>query len=137
MSYGHYQFEKNLTTSGLTMATSGVIGLKIAPTYQPIVVRAFGCMNTSTLASGNAMVATLTNRTLTATTATVVATVNGNPAKGAGKYVTGLSKKCSPGEELAFHLTTAASGAVLLHWTVFVEPQWEEPGNISAITVST
>jgi hypothetical protein len=137
MAYTHNQIERNMTTSGTTMATSGIIGNKIVPTFQPIIVRAIGCVNTSTLVSGNAMVASITKRALTATTATIVATINGNPGPGEGKYVTGLNSKVVPGQELALHLSTAASGAVLLHWTVFVESSWEEPGNNTSITAST
>lgn len=137
MSYTHTQYQVNMTTSGIDASSSGVVGNKWMPGFVPHVVRAFSCINTSTLVSGNAMVAALTNRLLTATTATAVATINGNPGPGEIKYVTALNKKIEPGNELALHISTGASGAALCAFTVWVEPQWEEPGNNTAMSVST
>lgn len=135
--YTNGQYQIKMTTSGLAANSSGVVGLKWSPGFIPHVVRAFSGWNTSTLASGDAMVASLTNRALTATTATIVATINGNPAPGYGKYVTGLNKKVTPGQELALHISTGASGAALMAFTVWVEPVWEEPANNSLMSVST
>lgn len=137
MSYNHMQYEIKLSTSGLDATSSGVQSAKYAPGYTPVIVRAFSCINTSTLASGNAMVAVLQSRTLTATTVSTVATINGSPGKGEIKYVTGLSKKISPGQEVQLNITTGATAAALLQWTMFVEPQWETPANNSVMSVST
>tara|TARA_R110000868_G_scaffold380130_1_gene646120 strand:+ start:59 stop:472 length:414 start_codon:yes stop_codon:yes gene_type:complete len=137
MAYNHFQYEQKLSTSGLDATTSGISSAKFAPGYSPVIIRAFSCINTSTLASGNAMVAVLQSRTLTATTVSTVATINGHPGKGEIKYVTGLSKKISPGQEVQLNITTGASAAALLQWTMFVEPQWDTPANNTAMSVST
>lgn len=137
MSYTHTQYQVNMTTSGIDANASGIVGNKFVPGFVPHVVRAFSCVNTSTLVSGNAMVASLTNRLLTATSATIVATINGNPGPGEVKYVSGLNKKVSPGNELALHISTGASGSALCSFTAWVEPSWEEPGNNTAMSVST
>lgn len=137
MAYSHQQFEVKLSSSGLDATTSGIASQKYAPGYTPFIVRAFSAINTSTLVSGNALVATLESRLLTATTATVIGTMRGSPGKGEVKYVTGLNKKVSPGSEVQLNISTGATAAALLQWSMYIEPQWESPANNSAMSVST
>ena len=139
MAYTHTQYQVNLTATAVTVGTSGVIGVKWTPGYVPHVIRAFALTNTSTLAAVSSMVAVLERRTLTATTATTVATINGTATGGAGVvfYKNGLNATVQPGEEIQYRISTAATVAALLSATIWVEPRWEEPGNNTNMKATT
>ena len=140
MAYTHTQYQVNLTATGITAATSGVVGNKWAPGFVPHVVRAFAIVNTSTLANVSSLVCVLERRSHNAaTTATGLATINGTATGGAGVvyYNSGLNATVHPGEELQYHITTAATVAALHQVTVWVEPKWEEPGNNTNMKATT
>jgi len=140
MAYTHTQYQVQLTATGITAASSGVVGNKWSPGFVPHVVRAFALVNTSTLANVSSLVAVLERRShASATTATAIATINGTATGGAGVvfYKSGLNATIQPGEELQYHITTAASVAALHQVCVWVEPKWEEPGNNSNMKATT
>jgi uncharacterized protein (DUF342 family) len=134
MAYTHTQYQVNMTASGLTMATSGVVGSKWTPGLVPHIIRAFSITNTSTLVAAEALVASLERIShSTATTGNVIATIKGRASllPGSVIYKSGLNATVAPGEELQFHITTGATAAVLGQVTLWVEPKWEEPANNS------
>jgi len=134
MAYAHGQYQVNLTATGLTAATSGVVGLKWACGYVPHVIRAFSVVNTSTVADMALFRGTLERRGLT-TAVVALATISGTATGGMGVvfYSADLNATIAPGQELQFHITTAAGGASLIQACVWVEPKWEEPGNFSNV----
>jgi hypothetical protein len=140
MAYTHTQYQVNLTATGITAATSGVVGQKWVPGYVPHVVRAFCITNTATLGNVSSLVCSLERIShAAATTATAIATINGTATGGAGVvfYSAGLNATVNPGEELQYHISTAATVAALHQVTVWVEPKWEEPGNNTNMKATT
>ena len=139
MAYTHTQYQVNLTATAVTQATSGVVGQKWSPGYVPHVIRAFSLTNTSTLANVSSLVGELERRTLTATTVSSIATINGTATGGAGVvfYKNGLNATVQPGEEIQYRISTAATVAALLSATIWVEPRWEEPGNNTNMKATT
>lgn len=141
MAYAHGKYTVVLSTSGLDGSASGVVGYKWNPGFVPHVVRAVGLSNSSTLTFGNALVCAFNNRRISsASTATAFATLNaGTSSAGSGTvlYKAGLNKEILPGDEVHVHITTGATGAVLVQPWIYVEPHWETPGNNSLMIAST
>lgn len=145
MAYPHTQYQVNLMGSGAGVAanTSGTVGGTWEPGFVPHVIRSFAIVNSSTIADQSLSAYVLERGTLSgsATDATVVglATIHGTATGGAGVvfYKGDLNATIAPGQDLRFHITTAANAASLIKAVVWVEPKWEEPGNIPAMKLTT
>ena len=57
-------------------------------------------------------------------------------AQGAVAYRSGLNTKVLPGQEIIAHVTTAAGAATRNRVILYLEPSWEQPGNVAAMVAS-
>ena len=129
-----------MTTSGVdSNAASGVVGQKWTPGYMPHIVRAFSMVNTSTVTALDSLVVSLIRRGQGATTVTGLATLYGTATSTPGSvtYKDGLNATVGPGDELQVDINTVASLVALMQYTVWVEPRWETPTNITNMKVTT
>jgi len=133
MSYGHTQYQVDLTVTGVDATVSGTVGGRWAPGFVPHVIRAFAIINSSAVADQSSGVYVLERGSSGSATgaATGLATINGTATGGAGVifYSGDLNATIHPGEDVRLHITTAAAGAALVKAVLWVEPKWEEPGN--------
>ena len=131
MAYTHSQYEVMMTNVAVITSTGDKA--QWAPGYVPHLLRAWAFV-TTTQATVTAPVLDLDKQiaagSATGRIADFVSPLKPLLANVAGKvtYKDGLQSKVSPGEQLVYNITTAATagaGSVI----IFVEPTWEVPGN--------
>jgi hypothetical protein len=144
MAYHHGKYSVMLTATAIAATSSGTDGdvgaRKWVPGYMPHILRAFSMTNTGSGADMSALVVALQRRGQGATTVTGLATLYGTATTGQGVviYKDGLNATIGPGDEIRVNVSTksAVSGG-LMHYTMWVEPRWETPTNITNMKVTT
>ena len=144
MAYVHGQREVQMVTSGGVpiISTTGGLLLRYQPGYQPIVARAFGVQNTTTIVGVIAPVisfwessvagGTSGNWTIIDTiTMTTIATQQGQIF-----FVEDLQTKIEPGHEIVAQITTVSTEAVLVRATAYVESTTDAPPGNTQMTES-
>ena len=135
MAYTHTKQMVQMTDTAVLVNSTGVKGNKWTPGIIPYVVRGFAMTNTSGLTDLSALVVNLENTVLTGPTTNVLATLKGTTAAGSGTVIfkKGLNVQINPGEELSINVTTAATVAATMQFTVLMEPKWETDENITVM----
>jgi hypothetical protein len=131
MAYTHSQYEVMMTNEAVITSTGDKATW--APGYVPHNLRAWAFL-TGVVATVTAAVLALDKQPIAGSAAGRIASFVSplklaiNQALGSVVYKDGMQAKISPGEQLVFNITTAATagtGSAI----IFVEPTWETPGN--------
>lgn len=138
MAYTHTQYEVDLV-AGASFASTGDKG-EYAPGYIPHIIRAVAVVCKTNPSGGGVL---KLDKRPTAGSDTNrgdgdVAVVNiPDGAQGDVIYVDGLNEELKPGEEVVAQVTTADAGLTDADIKLYVEPRWEQPGNIAAMKESS
>lgn len=142
MAYTHSKYEVVLTnvTSGLSCTTSGD---KAAwgPGMVPHVVRGVGITFLTSGQTVSALSCSFNHlNQASGSTASAIATLVGTSSDKSGhvlyKTVT-TEVTINPGESVVFNNSAVVSGVCNVRPFVYVEPKWEQPGNITSMRQTT
>jgi hypothetical protein len=140
MGYTHSKYEV-LVTANASVASAGDIG-DWSPGYIPHIIRAVAMVFTTV---SQATGVTKVDKRPAAGSDTGrgdgdIATINytaAGSAAGQVIYKDGLDIELLPGAEAVFQVTDATPTSGNAHLILYVEPRWETPANVTAMTATT
>lgn len=150
MAYSHSKYEVEMTpltpstapaagANGVNIAATGVQSIW-APGLVPHIIRAVGVMQTAGTPNDGAVHLSFRADLTTPGTVTEIlkvvlpTTVTGNKVvyKTATRYI-----EVKPGQIVQCAVTAAATAASLAKVILYVEPRWEQPGNLTGMLSTT
>lgn len=141
MAYTHQTNEIIMTPTAASVTASGAIGNTYDPGLYPVRVVGFCVIPTTSGIDYDPMQVSLNIvDTTSGSTASTIDTIYGvaSDAPGHVIYAKGLNTKCSPGQRLQVNLDAAVTAtAAAAKVMVYVQPQWDEPGNNSDMRQTT
>lgn len=141
MAYTHQTNEIIMTPTAASVTASGAIGNTYDPGLYPVRVVGMAVVPTTSGGVYTSMEVSLNIiDTTSGSTASAIDTVYGvaTDAPGHVIYSKGLNTKCSPGQRLQLNCDAAATTtAAAVKVMVYVQPQWDEPGNNSDMRQTT
>jgi hypothetical protein len=125
--------------NGVLLSVTGVAA-KWAPGYVPHKIRGAAIIPSVTLAMTDDVFVRFDADLTTPGTATTLFTINLPTAGAIHKsvyYTPTYNIEVAPGQVLSANVTAAATAGIYGKIVLYVEPRWEEPGNITGMLKST
>lgn len=140
--YDNTQYEVPLTVGTATLSLAAAADIaRWSPALMPHYVRGVAVALNAAAGSAGVVVGDkrVTFASDTGRGAADVFTLNipNGQAAGTVVYKENLSVLINPGEEVVIEVTTVVAALTAVKISLYVEPSWERPGNITAMKAST